>query len=58
MEEIDFLLYQPPTLIVEPPRDGRVTVNPLWLEAMQLLDEDLHQLLQMDHQNFWCQVMN
>ena len=56
MSEIDFLLYRPVHLLLENPGTDGVNVDPMWLEVMQLLDEDLHQLLQMDHHKFWCQV--
>lgn len=28
----------------------------MWLEALELMDSDLHWLLCQPHQKFWCQV--
>lgn len=30
--------------------------DPLWVETIAMLDEDLHWLLQLNHHKFWCQV--
>ena len=30
--------------------------DPLWLDAMEMMDSDLHWLLQQPHHKFWCQV--
>ena len=31
-------------------------VDPMWVDAMEMIDGDLHWLLQLPHQTFWCQV--
>jgi hypothetical protein len=31
-------------------------VEPLWMEALEMIDGDLHWLLQQTHHKFWCQV--
>ena len=49
MTDIDFLLY-------ELPGCGQVNCDLVWVEVMQLIDEDLQQILRMDHHRFWCQV--
>ena len=28
----------------------------MWVDAMEMIDEDLHWLLRLPHQTFWCQV--
>ncbi len=61
MEEIDFLPYLPPPCppYKEPeevPGKMKVNLDPLWVESIEMLDEDLKYLLQFDHHKFWCQV--
>ena len=60
---VDFLPYRPPSHLLPPPSDdasisqGAVEQDdPVWVEAMTMLDEDLMWLLQLDQHKFWCQV--
>ena len=66
MEEVNFLPYLPPNSksnrVAEGGKPGgsskgeTVKVDPLWLEALEMIDGDLHWLLQQTHHKFWCQV--
>ena len=66
MEEVNFLPYLPPNSksnrVAEGGKPGEsskgetVKVDPLWLEALEMIDGDLHWLLQQTHHKFWCQV--
>jgi len=47
--DVGFLPYLPPTY-----EGGEV--DAMWVEAMELIDGDLHWLLQLPHQAFWSQV--
>ena len=49
--DVEFLSYLPPTHVEE---GGGV--DPMWVDAMEMIDGDLHWLLQLPHQTFWCQV--
>ena len=48
---MEFLSYLPPSHVEE---GGGV--DPMWVDAMEMIDGDLHWLLQLPHQTFWCQV--
>lgn len=70
VEEVDFLPYIPPDSVrntaglrgagdesVKTVKGGSVEeADPLWLEALEMIDSDLHWLLQQPHHKFWCQV--
>ena len=69
MEEVNFLPYLPPNSKSNRMAEGErssessasskgetVKVDPLWLEALEMIDGDLHWLLQQTHHKFWCQV--
>ncbi|MCG8622641.1 MAG: hypothetical protein MJE68_11685 [Proteobacteria bacterium] len=69
MEEVNFLPYLPPnsksnrvaegeerSSAVSSKGDAMMKVDPLWLEALEMIDGDLHWLLQQTHHKFWCQV--
>ena len=47
---VSFLPYIPPRHGADP--------DPLWIEAIQELDYDLHWLLKQSHPNFWSQVFS
>ena len=36
--------------------EAAMKVDPLWMEALEMIDGDLHWLLQQTHHKFWCQV--
>lgn len=60
MTEINFLPFTPPTHLS--PMDGgtrgatNFNVDPLWVESTDMLDEDLHWLLQLEYHKFWSQA--
>ena len=64
MTEINFLPYSPPLftpyLSDDDPTSTTVpnkeTLDPMWKESIQMLDDDLNWLLLLDYQKFWCQV--
>ena len=51
MEQVQFVSYQ------APPKDltdkGQYEA---WLERIKFIEDDLHWLLQLPHDKFWCQV--
>ena len=65
---MNFLPYLPPDSKSNRVADGErlsespntkgetIKVDPLWLEALEMIDGDLHWLLQQTHHKFWCQV--
>ena len=65
---MNFLPYLPPNSKSNRVADGErssespsvrgetIKVDPLWLEALEMIDGDLHWLLQQTHHKFWCQV--
>ena len=68
LEEVNFLPYLPPNSksnrVVEggerpsaaSSKGEAMKVDLLWLEALEMIDGDLHWLLQQTHHKFWCQV--
>ena len=66
LEEVDFLPYIPPDSKSNRVADGGeslsskgeplMIVEPLWVESLEMIDSDLHWLLQQTHHKFWCQV--
>lgn len=54
---MNFLQYTPPVFLHhEGGRRISGALNPVWVEAMKLLDSDLQWLLRLDYSKFWCQV--
>ncbi|ESO83365.1 hypothetical protein LOTGIDRAFT_133587 [Lottia gigantea] len=52
IESINFVSYKPPPLDTsDQAQYGE------WMERLQFIAEDLHQLLQQPHDIFWCQVV-
>ncbi len=53
--DVQFLPYLAP-----PGTNSSASSRPtdaLWVEAIELIDADLHWLLLQPHQQFWCEVM-
>ena len=51
-EDIGFVSY------VAPPIDGDQAEMEEWLERLSFIEDDLHTLLRMPHNKFWCQVFD
>ena len=51
MRPIQFVMYQPPPVNLE---DGAAREE--WMERAAFMKQDLHTLLAMPHDKFWCQV--
>ena len=49
--DVEFLSYLPPSYVEE---GGGV--DPMWVDTMEMIDGDLHWLLQLPQQTFWYQV--
>lgn len=59
--EVNFIPFTPPSYTcVQGGGVGgqaRYSVDPVWVEAVQMLDDDLHWLLQTEYHKFWSQVL-
>ena len=63
MTEVNFLSFSPPSYLDAPGGGpgvgglmGSNNLDPLWVESVKMLDEDLHWLLQLEYHKFWSQV--
>ena len=61
MTEVNFLPFIPPTDPSPPNEVGSEAVrsskvDPVWVESAEMLDKDLHWLLQLEYHKFWSQV--
>lgn len=52
MQDVQFVSYKPPPLDM----DDRGAVGE-WLERLKFIEEDLHWLLTLPHDKFWCQIV-
>ncbi|KAJ8316343.1 hypothetical protein KUTeg_006357 [Tegillarca granosa] len=51
-EDVNFVSYQPPPVN----KDDHGSYEE-WLDRLKFIIEDLHWLLQLSHDKFWCQVV-
>ncbi|XP_060572679.1 activating signal cointegrator 1 complex subunit 2-like isoform X1 [Ruditapes philippinarum] len=52
MEQVQFVSYQPP-----PKNLSDKGQYEAWLERLKFIEDDLHWLLQLPHDKFWCQAI-